>query len=333
MTPTLSIVVIGRNEGARLDRCLRSLAPARALVTTEIIYVDSASTDRSPDRAAALGARVLRVNPLRPCAAIGRNAGWRAAHAPLVLFLDGDTELDAGFLAAALPRFADPQIAVVWGHRREARPEASVYNRVMDLDWIYRPGFTEFCGGDALMRRSTLVATGGFDESLIAGEEPDLCRRIRAIDSRILHIDQRMTRHDLAITTFAQYWRRAERAGHAYAEIAWRFRQTGDPLWQRDARHNVVVGLCFTALFFASAVPLLFKVWWPALAGAGLLAAASARAAYRARWKGGGTATLLLYGGHSYFQHLPILAGQIGFHVRRRLGRTRGLIDYKERAA
>jgi GT2 family glycosyltransferase len=333
MTPALSVVVIGRNEGQRLVRCLESLGPLRTTRAVEVIYVDSASTDASPERAAALGAHVIRINPARPCAAVGRNSGWRAAHAPLVLFLDGDTELDAGFVPAAIGHFADPSVAVVWGHRRESRPEASIYNRVMDLDWIYPPGLTEFCGGDALMRRSVLAAVEGFDESLIAGEEPDLCRRIRAKGLGILHIDQPMTRHDLALTTFAQYWRRAERAGHAYAELAFRFRGTRDPLWRRDARHNLAMGFGILALLLCTAGALAMQAWWLVLALVLTWAMAFGRAAFRARWKSPNATTLALYGVHAYVQHLPILVGQIRFHIHRWSGTARELIDYKERAA
>lgn len=120
---------------------------------------------------------VIEVRPERPCAAVGRNAGWRAAQGEFVLFLDGDTELHPAFVARALREMRNPRVAVVWGHRREIRPEQSVYVRVLDLDWVYAPGPSEFCGGDALMRRRCLAETGGFDDSLIAGEELELCRR------------------------------------------------------------------------------------------------------------------------------------------------------------
>src|SRR5690242_7292554 len=119
-SPKLSVVVIGRNEGLRLERCLRSVAgmhPVRGAI--ELIYVDSASTDGSAERAARLGAKVIRVAPLHPCASVGRNAGWKAATAEIILFLDGDTVLASEFVADSLHHFDDPQIAIVWGHCRE----------------------------------------------------------------------------------------------------------------------------------------------------------------------------------------------------------------------
>ena len=205
----ISVVVIGRNEGARLGRCLASVgAMLREGFSIETIYVDSGSSDDSVAVAERMGATLVALDSKRPTAAMGRNAGWRIARGSIVLFLDGDTALDSRFVADSLGCFEDESVAVVWGHRREMQPRSSVYVRVMDLDWVYSPGWTSFCGGDALFRRDVLQAVGGFDETLIAGEEPELCRRIAAIGKRILHVDRAMTGHDLAITKFGQYWRR-----------------------------------------------------------------------------------------------------------------------------
>ena len=326
--PLVSVVVIGRNEGERLVRCLESIAAMETEgFAVETIYVDSASTDGSPQRAATLGARVIEVLPQRPSAALGRNAGWRAASADFVLFLDGDTQLHPLFVRRALEAMRDPAVAVVWGHRREAHPEQSIYVRALDLDWIYPPGPGEFCGGDALMRRDVLEKVGGFDASLIAGEEPELCRRIRAQGHSILHIDAPMTLHDLAITRFSAYWKRACRAGHAYAEVAARFRDSDDPLWRADARRNLIHG----GALLAAPLLLAASVFWPwlfvALAGSGF--ALLGRTFRRCAWKAESRTTRVLYALHSHFQHVPILAGQVGYFFDARAGRRRQLIEYK----
>lgn len=331
--PLISVVVIGRNEGKRLETCLRSVQAADiGGMALELIYVDSDSSDGSAERAQACGASVLRVKPTRPSAALGRNAGWRAARGKLVLFLDGDTVLDQHFLRWALTEInSSAQIAVVWGHRREIAPEASIYNRVLDLDWIYPPGDTDFCGGDALFRREVLERTGGFDDTLIAGEEPELCVRLRAMGYRIRHIDAPMTGHDLAMTHWRQYWRRAERAGHAYAEISERFAATPSPLWLRESRRNywhagiIMCGLAATVLCVLAGFPLLAVL---------AISAASAivvRTALRARWKHASAGTLLAYALHSHLQQLPILWGQLSWQLARRRGQSRQLIEYKGR--
>jgi glycosyltransferase involved in cell wall biosynthesis len=332
--PVLSVVVIGRNEGDRLVRCLESVRAVRGLDgPIEIIYADSASSDGSPARAAAHGARVVAVDATaRPTAALGRNTGWRVATADLILFLDGDTVLHPDFPRRAADALgADPRVAAAWGHRRELHPEHSIYNRVLDLDWIFKAGFTEYCGGDVLMRRCALEEVGGYDGTLIAGEEPELCRRLRARDYRILHIDAPMTGHDLAMTRFEQYWKRSVRTGHAYAEVSKRFRGSADPLWRRPRLRNLQRGT-FWALTPVVAVGASFAAWTPlpVLAWLSLLAIVTARSAWKARWKTRRWGLLALYGLHSHLQQIPVLVGQLQQALGARRGERRGLIEYKE---
>jgi glycosyltransferase involved in cell wall biosynthesis len=330
--PTVSVVIIGRNEGERLGRCLASVrAVDGADGKIELIYVDSASTDGSTSLAAEAGAQVLGIDSSNPTAALGRNAGWRAAQGEFILFLDGDTILHPGFLGLALDAIAaDPTIAAVWGHRREIHTDRSIYNRVLDLDWVYAPGITEFCGGDVLMRRSALVAVDGFDPSLIAGEEPELCRRLRSQGYSILHIDAPMTGHDLAMFHFSQYWRRAIRAGHAYAEVSRRFRDTLDPFWEPQRRQNFVRGGFWAlSLILATACSLVFRSPLPIAAWIALLIVLATRTAWLARWKSNSVGTLFLYGVHSHLQQMPILVGQLQFARGAKSGTSRKLIEYK----
>jgi glycosyltransferase involved in cell wall biosynthesis len=327
----VSVVVIGRNEGERLARCLHSVAAmVREGFATETMYVDSGSTDHSVTLAESLGAHVIPLHAVRPTAAMGRNAGWRAARGEIVLFLDGDTVLDPRFVVDSLAAFADAPVAVVWGHRRELYPERSLYNRVLDLDWIYAAGPATFCGGDALFRRSVLEATGGFDETLIAGEEPELCRRITGLGMHILHLDLPMTKHDLDIHHFSQYWRRATRAGHAFAEVSTRFAHSDDQFWLQDARRNRTRGVVLLAApVIAALLTLALRSVWPIalfLAAAGLVVL---RTAIKARWKTQDRGTLLLYAVHSHLQQIPIFVGQMQFFSNRRRGERAALVEYK----
>jgi cellulose synthase/poly-beta-1,6-N-acetylglucosamine synthase-like glycosyltransferase len=297
----------------------------------EILYVDSGSTDASMSVAEAFGAKAIALHSPRPTAAQGRNAGWRVAQGNIVLFLDGDTLLHPRFVAESLAAFDDPTIAVVWGHRRETLATPSLYNRVLDLDWIYPPGFTEFCGGDALFRRATLEATGGYDETLIAGEEPELCRRITALGGRILHVDRPMTGHNLGITRGSAYWRRATRAGHAFAEVSARFARTAHPFWLAESRRNMVRALVLLALpTFGLLLSFGLRSVLPFAVVVVCLAALAARTAWKARWKSNDRVALALYGIHSHVQQIPIFAGQVKFWTNRRTGRRAGLVEYKQ---
>ncbi|SNS47895.1 Glycosyl transferase family 2 [Granulicella rosea] len=328
----VSVVVIGRNEGDRLRRCLESVTRMdRENFDMELIYVDSGSTDDSLALASRLGARTVALQPTRPCAALGRNAGWHIAKGSLVLFLDGDTVLDRRFVEESLADFETAETAVVWGHRREMHPTRSIYNRALDLDWVYAPGRTPFCGGDALFRTDVLRITGGFDETLIAGEEPELCRRITALGFHVLHVDRAMTGHDLAMTEWSQYWRRARRAGHAYAEVSERFSTSVDPFWTSEVRHTRNRAIALQALaaigFFGSVI------WWvpePLLFVIAMFVLLAVRSAWKARWKSKDWYTLLVYGFHSHLQQIPIFWGQRKYRSNRRQGKQAMLLEYKK---
>ncbi len=329
MKPILSIVVIGRNEGERLERCLRSVNAAQSAGQAELIFVDSNSADDSVVRARRFGATVIELTG-KCSAARARNAGWQAATGKWILFLDGDTVLHADFVSWALQQTADADVAVVWGHRRELRPTANFYHRVLDLDWVYAPGRSEFCGGDALMRRTALEQLRGFDATLIAGEEPELCSRLRAAGYIILHIDVPMTGHDLSISRFSQYWKHAVRAGYAYAQLSRRTRTSKVPLWRAEATLNAVRALALAIIF--AGFPLWaawHRNWFLLLCAWALGAAIIVRTSYRARWKGGSLLTLLCYGVHSHLQQFPIFAGQLAFRLDASRARNRELIEYK----
>lgn len=327
----VSVVVIGRNEGERLRRCLTSLQDADwQNLRHEVVYVDSHSSDGSPALAQSMGAVVRDIGTVRPCAAVGRNIGWRAARGEYILFLDGDTVLHPQFVQRARMTLEDdPQLVAAWGHRRELDPGQSVYTRVLDLDWVFATGRVAYFGGDVLVRRQALEDVGGFDDAQVAGEEPELCRRLRERGWQIEHIDAPMTEHDLAITTAKAYWRRAERAGLAYAQVSARFANTPDPLWQAEARRNRIHG----GLVMALPVLMLMAaiVWLPLLALmlAGVLLVLL-RSAWRCRWKCPGDFPLaFLYAVHSHFQQVPILFGQWHWLRLARRQEAPALMEYK----
>jgi GT2 family glycosyltransferase len=243
---TVGVVVIGRNEGERLVACLRSLAGRPEAV----VYVDSCSTDGSAERAAELGATVVSLDPSAPMsAARARNVGLERlleldASLPYVQFIDGDCEVQGGWIEAAR-RFLDgnPDFAVVCGRRQERVRDATPYNRLADMEWDTPVGEALACGGDAMIRVTAVRQAGGYDPSLIAGEDPELCLRIRLAGGRIMRLDEAMTLHDAAMTRFGQWWKRASRAGHAFAESAARHFRTPERYCVRQVVSILAWGL------------------------------------------------------------------------------------------
>ena len=274
----LGVVVIGRNEGERFVRCLASLS-GRA---DRIVYVDSGSTDDSVDHARSAGATVVELDLSRPfTAARARNAGLSAlldvAPTTYVQFVDGDCEMQSGWLETAEAYLsANPEYGITCGRLRERFPEKSLYNRVCDAEWATSVGEMDRCGGIFMARVAPLRDLGGFNEALIAGEEPELCLRLRRKGSRIWRLDQEMAWHDAAMTRFSEWWRRTTRAGHTYAEGAMMYGRGPE-------RYNVRSAL--RAGFWGAALPiflLLAAIVTPlALLGFGLYPLRTVRLALR----------------------------------------------------
>lgn len=325
--PPISVVVIGRNEGDRLVRCLKSVRAANyPTERIELIYVDSNSTDDSCSSAERIGAKVVRLEPQCLCAAAARNVGLRAAKHDLIHFLDGDTIIDTQWLGKAVTSIADPAVACVFGRREEIAPEASVYNFWAHHDWYVPPGPAENCAGDALFRREVLEHAGGFDETLIAGEEPDLCYRIRRDQVlTILSLDAPMTKHDISMTRFGQYWNRCMRTGHAYAEVGGR--HSGMRRWRIARWRNLgyAVGTptaVVVSLVLWTVLPLLIWVVW--------IVAAWIRNAVRLRRRVGTLRGALLYSSHHYIAKLPAALGQCSYWLRSLLkDKPQRLIEYR----
>jgi glycosyltransferase involved in cell wall biosynthesis len=313
--PVVDAVIIGRNEGARLVACLQSVAGQ----VRQMVYVDSGSTDGSVGAAQATGAMVVPLDPAQPfTAARARNAGLaRLTGAEFALFIDGDCVLQPGFVGAALAAFQDhPAAVVVCGRRREMHPDASVYNRLCDAEWNTPIGPARACGGDALIRVAPLQAAGGYRASLIAGEEPELCLRLRARGGQVWRIDADMTRHDAGLLRFGQWWRRSLRAGHAYAEGAFLHGAGPERHWVAETRRALAWGLGLPVVTIAAGLAhpagWLLGLAYPAQVG---------RLALRDRDAKG--AVLSVIG--KFAESLGILR----FHAGRLAGRRRGLIEYR----
>lgn len=311
----LSVVVIGRNEGKQLIDCLRSVQAITPLSgDTELIYVDSASTDDSIAQAQELGVNVIALPPNLASAAAARNAGYKAAKGEFVLFLDGDMTLTPTFCLEALKQFQNPKIAVVCGHLREKPPLSSIYDKVLDLDWISPAGFVSACGGGAIIRKNVLEEVGGYDTTLIAGEEPELCLRIREKGYLVFRLDMLMTYHKLGMTSLSQYCRRAFRTGYAYAQVSRRYKDKSDPIWRWNSIHNLIKGtLLVAALPICLFAYVMFNTTVPFLLVVVVFFLLVIRSAIRIHKQSHQWTTSLFYGLHAHLQHLPMFAGQLSY--------------------
>jgi GT2 family glycosyltransferase len=325
---SIGIVVIGRNEGDRLLRCLDSLSYSGA----PIVYVDSGSTDNSIIAARERGAIVLELDRSSPfTAARARNAGYRRLlqlrpESEFVQFIDGDCELAGDWLSSAVQFLKQtPKSAAVSGRLRERHPDASMYNRLCDIEWITPIGEVTVCGGLAMMRAQAFDEAGGFDPSLIAGEEPELCIRLRQKDWTIHSIDAEMASHDAAMTRFSQWWRRALRGGHAYAEAALLHGELPERSGVRESRSiwfwgAVLPVFAITLVWPSSGWSLALFILYP------LLILRIYRSARRIQVS---ASTAALYAAACTVAKFPQLLGQIKFHRSRLSGRRNEIIEYR----
>lgn len=326
---SVGAVAIGRNEGERLAACLRSLVGR----VDKVVYVDSGSTDKSRDLARSLGVEVVELDLAVPfTAARARNEGLVRLRELLgdleyVQFLDGDCEVRPEWLDVAKAALeTDEKLAVVCGRRRERFPAASIYNTLTDMEWDTPIGPAQSCGGDALFRAKAIEEVGGYDPGVIAGEEPELCFRLRMAGWTVRRLDAEMTLHDANMDSFGQWWKRAMRAGHAAAEGAWLHGRSPE-------RFNVKRTL--RPMFWAGFLPVaaLGAAYWTYGISIGALLGVYAlqylRLYARERNRGRTRFIARLSASFTILSQFALFVGIMTFVKNRMLGKRTRIIEYK----
>lgn len=319
-------VVIGRNEGERLIRCFDSLLTNIKL----IVYVDSGSTDDSLIEAKKRGILTLPLNIDKPfTAARARNEGAKLLiekfpDIKYIQFVDGDCEIQTGWLGKAYQFIeAEPNYAVVCGRRREKSPEATIFNELCDIEWNTPIGDALSCGGDALIRRSSYEEVNGYQDNLIAGEEPEMCLRMRILNWKVMRLDEEMTLHDAAMTKFSQWWRRSVRAGYAFAMISNIHKNSSERLWEKETKRIylwvfVIPSLIIlAAIFLSPSLGFLFFIYPLQIVRLALLKKNKIKSAW-------------LWAISNVLSKVPEAQGAIKYHVDRLFNKSlTQIIEYK----
>lgn len=263
--PGVGAVAIGRNDGDRIVRALPSLTRQ----IQHVVYADSGSVDGSPERAAALGVHVVAIKEPPHSAARGRQAGFDllmklAPDTKYVQFIDGDCTMEPTWLETAVTYMeAHPKCAALAGRRREEFPEHSLYNALIDIDWDGKVGPVDYSGGDCLCRVQAVKDIGGWNATLIAGEDPDFGFRLKDIGWENHRVADPMDIHDVNMRSFKPYWIRAVRAGYCYLEVGWLHRKGTGGWWMKRVRSSIVYGGLMPLLWLVGII-LMFtlKPWW-----------------------------------------------------------------------
>ena len=335
---TIGVVVIGRNEGDRLKRCLNSLVDSVDLM----VYVDSGSTDDSVVFAKSLGVDVVDLDLNKPFTmARGRNEGFDRLMAikpdvDYVQFVDGDCEVGEGWINIARQTLDEnPNYVAVSGRRSERYPEASLYNRLCDIEWNGPTGIVPNSGGDVMMRTQPFKQVGGFNIAMIAGEEGELTFRLREKGWQIYRVDTLMTMHDAAMTRFGQWWKRTLRAGHAYADGMAMHGKSSERYNVRPVISSLVWGLGMPMCALICLIASWF--WLPALIGTAMVLLLTIvtwlRIVRGLRVKSRSISESLLFSTFCMLAKLPQALGVAWFCSNRLRGTRSGLIEYKTASA
>jgi glycosyltransferase involved in cell wall biosynthesis len=345
MLADVGVVAIGRNEGERLKRCLASAVGQVAAV----VYVDSGSTDGSIDAARNLGADIVELDTRTPFnAARARNAGLNrlvqiSPDVRYVQFVDGDCDIRAGWLERARNVLETrPEIAAVCGRRRERFPGKNIFHRMIDLEWDSPIGINKSCGGDAMMKIADVLAVGSFNPTVMAGEEPELCLRLRRAGHKILRVKAEMTWHDADINRISQWWRRETRTGYGALDVATRFGKE-DGLFVGQVRSARIWGFAWPIAVFLFAIigaitgsllrisPLKMSAIFIAIP---LLAWIRQwlKIAFDAFCRGRSIGISLVWAAYILVEKFPVMVGQWRWLREQSSGKRTALIEYKSPA-
>ncbi|WP_404361161.1 glycosyltransferase family 2 protein [Methylotuvimicrobium sp. KM1] len=320
------IVVIGRNEAERLPATFKAF---HTTTLAPIVYVDSCSTDNSVEVAQNHAIQTLVLSPDKAVnAARARNVGayYLLEHFPdlrYLQFVDGDTELYPDWLATAITHLdSHTCVGFVCGQLREKDRNSNIYRRLCDMEWRWEAsGNAEpsTLGGIGLMRVSAFKQAGGFDETLITGEDPELYGRLVDEGWKLHVLSAPMGLHDSGMVAFKQWWIRAVKSGFSFANSL-------DPnAWRRERRSALMwcVGLPLAASLGAVAIDARFLALLLAFPlNVCRIRASSAKEEFS-------SFDCWLYAGACMLMKIPQCIGIAKFYWRKRTGQIGLLIQYK----
>jgi glycosyltransferase involved in cell wall biosynthesis len=219
----VSIVIKTLNEEGNVSRAIESALRAVAPHGGEVIVADSGSTDRTVETAVRYPVLVVQLSdPEQRCCGIGPQLGFQHSNGEYIYVLDGDMELDAGFLQEAIELLErEPSIGGVGGIVREMRLENLEFeNRARHfLRRQVKNGSDVDClTGGGLYRRAAIEEVSYLsDRNLHGFEEYDLGARLRARGWRLVRLENRAVDHySYGLSTYRLLWYRI-RAGRLLA--------------------------------------------------------------------------------------------------------------------
>lgn len=259
----LSIVIITKNEERYIGKCIASIIDALSniLYPYEIILVDSASSDNTPEIAKKYPIKIIQINKsnfLSPAA--GLYIGFKNCNGDLIFFINGDMTVDNDWFNRSIPILtSDDKIAGIGGKLTEFRNSVGKNNIIKILHGGDR--VEKYLGGGAtIYKKKVLEEVGPFNPYLYGEEEAELGYRISRAGYKLLRINAQMAHHWKTYSDKKEMIKRDMKYIKGYGQI---LRNTiGTELfWEHVKRLKIAVAAAFWAflsiIFFLLGV-LLF---------------------------------------------------------------------------
>lgn len=260
----ISFIIIGKNEGWKLSKCLNSVKDTievNKLEDAEIIYVDSDSSDDSIAR--ALSFKHVTVYKITgECnAAVGRNVGARAARGEILFFIDGDMEIKPSFLKLVI-NDGKLRYDLVTGHIIEKYydQEGNLLgkkNRTFGKELPAEDEKVSVTGGLFLISKKTWNSVNEMNERFWKSQDLDLCLRLCKKKADLVRKNAVFAvHHTTSYLDYCRFMDRIKSGVHFYTGLLLRNHLKCFPMWKLFFRQNyaliflLITCLCIIARLF-----------------------------------------------------------------------------------
>lgn len=219
----VSVIIPALNEEAMIGKCLESLTQSSYPPDRfEVILVDNGSSDRTLEIARSFATRLQLTILQQPGVSISalRNMGATIAKGEVLAFLDADCSVPANWIENATLNLTPDSAGVIGGNYAVpdnptwlARTWFQVANAPRDGEVTYVPS------GNMLMKRSTFVRIGGFNEAIKTSEDCELCSRARGEGFSVRETTALSVVHWSTPQTLAEFYRREAWHGEHVAKV------------------------------------------------------------------------------------------------------------------
>jgi glycosyltransferase involved in cell wall biosynthesis len=222
-TIRVSVIIPALNEEEMIGKCLESLAEScYPLDRFEVILVDNGSTDHTLEIARSFSTRLRLTILQRPGVNISavRNLGAAAAKGEVLAFLDADCSVPANWIENVASNLASDSAGVIGGNITIPEDSGWVARTWFQVAYAPKDGEVAYVpSGNMLMKSSTFMQIGGFNETIKTSEDCELCSRARGEGFTVREISALTVIHWRTPQTLKEFYRREAWHGEHVAKV------------------------------------------------------------------------------------------------------------------